>query len=180
VTAHHAIAKQKLGVQVVSMTNIQHTTETTKPIAQGADKASVSRENSKREKWPQATLGHGFAKIPTLLFWGQARLGLNSDELNVLLQLISHWWSAEKDPYPAKDQIAERMGKSPRMVQRYIGSLEKRGFLVRTARYKVNKGQDSNSYDLKGLVRKLEAIAPEFEELKSKTKRERAKVEKAP
>lgn len=140
----------------------------------------VLDKSTNAEKWPKSTMALGYANIPTLLFWGQARLGLSSEELNVLLQLISHWWSNEKHPHPSKDSIAERMGKSSRMVQRYIGSLEKAGFIKRTSRYKLNKGQETNSYDLKGLVKKLEAIAPEFEEQKLKTKRQRAKVEKAP
>jgi len=53
-----------------------------------------------------------------MLFWGQARIGLTADEFNVVLQLVAHWWDANEDPRPAKDTIAERMGKDARTIQR--------------------------------------------------------------
>ena len=106
-------------------------------------------------------------------------MGLEPDEFNVLLQLVSHWWSADHDPHPAKQTIARRMGKSARMVQRHLTSLEEKGFIERITRYKLHQGQDSNGYDLKGLIAKLEAIAPEFEKTADQNKRRRAKVEKA-
>jgi Mn-dependent DtxR family transcriptional regulator len=38
-------------------------------------------------------------------------------------------------PFPAKDTIARRMGKSPRQVQRYITELEEAGFIKRVERF---------------------------------------------
>ena len=54
--------------------------------------------------------------VPTILLWGQAaaRLGPTPDEMNVLLQIISHRWFVGNDPHPSKDAIADRMGKHPR------------------------------------------------------------------
>jgi predicted transcriptional regulator len=115
--------------------------------------------------------------VPSILLWGQAKMKLKPDELNVLLQLISHWWSADHDPHPAKASIARRMGKDARTVQRHLTSLEEKGFIKRMVRYKIHQGQDSNGYDLSGLIEKLEAIAPEFEKTADQNKRRRAKVE---
>ena len=59
------------------------------------------------------TPDRGHTIIPTILFWGQTKLDLTPDELNVLLQIISHWWYAGNDPHPSKDRIAKRMKKHP-------------------------------------------------------------------
>jgi len=139
----------------------------------------VTPKKRAKEKWPAPVMARGYSTIPSILLWGQARLGLEPDEFNVLLQLLSHWWSADHDPHPAKQTIARRMGKSARMVQRHLTSLEDKGFIARITRYKLHKGQDSNGYDLSGLIAKLEAIAPEFEKTADQNKRRRAKVEKA-
>lgn len=140
---------------------------------------TVSKKRAK-EKWPDAVLERGYSMIPSILLWGQAKMDLKPDELNVLLQLISHWWAAGHDPHPAKDTIARRMGKEPRTVQRHLTSLEKKGFVKRIVRYKQNKGQDANGYDLTGLIQKLEAIAPEFKKVADQNKRRRAKAEAKP
>lgn len=128
-------------------------------------------------RWPDAVMARGYAKIPSILLWGQARMGLEPDELNVLLQIISHWWVKGQNPHPSKASIARRMGKDPRTVQRHLTSLEDKGFIARETRFKVHKGQDSNGYDLRGLVRKLKEIAPEFEKVSDQNKRRRAKAE---
>jgi predicted transcriptional regulator len=115
--------------------------------------------------------------IPSILFWGQGKLSLKPDEFNVLLQLVSHWWTKGQNPHPSKETIARRMSKDPRTVQRHLTSLEKKGFLKRETRYKLHKGQDSNGYDLRGLVRKLKEIAPDFEKVTDQNKRRRARAE---
>ena len=139
--------------------------------------AAVAKPKKRKDKWPDAVLSRGYSMIPSILLWGQAKMGLKPDELNVLLQLISHWWSADHDPHPAKDTIARRMGKDARTVQRHLTALETKGFIKRVERFKRHKGQDSNGYDLSGLIAKLETIAPEFEKVTDQNKRRRAKAE---
>jgi hypothetical protein len=77
-----------------------------------------------KERWSDAVMDRGHSIVPTILLWGQAKLRLTPDELNVLLQLISHWWYAGNDPHPSKETIAGRMNKHPRTVQAYLTSLE--------------------------------------------------------
>lgn len=142
-------------------------------------KAHTKAERAKaKTRWSDAALERGYSPVPVVLLWGQAKLGLTPEEMNVLLQLISHWWFGGNDPYISKDRIAQRMGKHPRTVQGYLTSLEDKGFIRRIQRYKVNKGQDANGYDLSGLVAKLEAIAPEFKKVAEQNKLRRGRVEK--
>lgn len=147
----------------------------TDPAASTAAPPTPARK--KNERWPDPVMARGYSQIPSILFWGQGKLGLKPDEFNVLLQLVSHWWTKEQNPHPAKDTIARRMGKHPRTVQRHLTTLEKAGFIRRDPRYKLHKGQDSNGYDLSGLIQKLTAIAPEFEKVSDQNRRRRAKAE---
>ncbi len=142
--------------------------------------AAIAKPKKRKDKWPDTVLSRGYSMIPSILLWGQAKMGLKPDELNVLLQLISHWWSADHDPHPAKDTIARRMGKDARTIQRHLTALEAKGFIKRVERFKRHKGQDSNGYDLSGLIAKLETIAPEFEKVTDQNKRRRAKAETKP
>jgi biotin operon repressor len=139
--------------------------------------ATDAVKSPRKDRWPEAVMARGYTMVPSILLWGQGRLNLKPDEFNVLMQLVSHWWTKNQNPHPSKETIARRMGKDPRTIQRHITSLEKQGFLKRETRYKLHKGQDSNGYDLRGLVKKLREIAPEFERVSDQNKRRRAKAE---
>jgi predicted transcriptional regulator len=118
--------------------------------------------NRAEDKWSPQVMKHGYTPLPNLLLRAQGKLKITPVQLNVLVQLAEHWWEADKDPFPAKERIATRMGKSPRQIQRYITQLEKRGLVKRIKRYSGRKAQTSNAYSLDGLVAKLKAVEPEF------------------
>lgn len=104
----------------------------------------------------------GFTAIPTMLFRVQGRLGIGPVEFNVLLQIVSHWWAADAWPYPSKETIAQRIGRTPRQVQRCLTTLEQAGLIARIQRFTGRKAQTSNAYALRGLVRRLQKLAPEI------------------
>jgi predicted transcriptional regulator len=131
-----------------------------------------------RQLWTGPVIDRGYSIVPAILMWGQARLGITPNEMNVLLQIISHRWSPGNDPWIAKETIAARIGKDARTIQRCLTSLEKKGLVRRVRRFKPSKGQDANGYDVGELVEKLKAIAPEFAKVSDQNKRRRAKVEK--
>jgi DNA-binding transcriptional ArsR family regulator len=112
-----------------------------------------------------------------LLLRAQGRLGISPVQFNVLVHLVEHWWDADKDPYPAKDTIARRMGKSPRQIQRYLTELEEAGLVKRIERFLGHKAQTANGYSLDGLVAKLTAIEPEFRKAIEQRKLRQKKVE---
>lgn len=131
------------------------------------------------DKWSPQVLKHGYTPLPNLLLRAQGKLKITPTQLNVLVQLAEHWWEADKDPYPAKDRIAQRMRKSPRMIQRYITQLEKSGLIKRVERFTGRKSQTSNAYSLAGLIRKLQAVEPEFAKIAEQNRNRRKKVEGA-
>jgi DNA-binding transcriptional ArsR family regulator len=114
------------------------------------------------DRWSPQVMKLGFTLLPKLLLRAQGRLKISPTQMNVLLHLAEHWWEADRSPYPSKELIAKRMGKSPRQIQRYLTELEKAGLIRRRARYSGKKAQISNAYDLDGLIAKLQALAPEF------------------
>lgn len=114
------------------------------------------------EKWGKEVMKVGFCLIPSLLLRCQQRLGLNPTQLAVLLQLADFWWDAGRKPYPSKQTLSDRLGLSPRQIQRYTAELEKAGLLTRLVRSADDNGKLSNEYDLSGLVKKLQELAPEI------------------
>lgn len=88
-----------------------------------------------------------------LLF--QHALGLSSEHLNVLLNLIAHWHSPERIPCARSSTIACRMGTSQRTVQSSLSWLVQNGFIAKMPRASMNKPQ---VYDLTPLVTKLDLM----------------------
>jgi hypothetical protein len=145
--------------------HIDHMTDTTpQAAATNVIPLPLTKKAKRRAegKWSSAVMKFGYTPIPNLLLRAQGKLQITPVQLNVLVQRAEHWWEADKDPYPAKDRIAQRMGKSPRQVQRYITQLEQKGLVARIERYGGRKAQTSNAYSLAGLVKRLQAVEPEF------------------
>lgn len=125
--------------------------------------AAATRESER--KWGKAVMKLGFSILPSLIFRAQSRLGLNPTQLAILLQLADYWWSEERKPYPGKNALSERLGLSPRQIQRHIADLEKAGLVRRIERKASHRGKLTNSYDLGGLVEKLRQLEPEFRQV---------------
>jgi len=154
--------------------------QTTAQIISLPKAAAANTDKTRFEKkWSKAVTKHGYTMLPSLLLRGQAKLGITANELNVLLQIIEHWWEPENDPYPAKDAIARRMGITGRQVQRILKQLEVKKLIKRQARFHGLKNQTSNSYSFAGLAEKLKLIEPEFAKAVEQTRIRRKKLETA-
>ena len=82
-------------------------------------------------------------------------------EVNVLLNLLVHWWEKDKFPYPSQKAIAYRIGVSTRTVQRIIKNLEKKNLIIRqrtNREDKIYKGR--NIYNLEPLIDTLKILSP--------------------
>jgi predicted transcriptional regulator len=108
------------------------------------------------EKWGDAVLA-GFTQVPDMLFRQQGTLGITPTELVVLLNICTAWWKAEKLPFPSSAAIARRMNVQPRTVQAAVGSLERKGLLVRSRISGL--GGVRHKYDLAPLRSRLEREA---------------------
>ncbi len=127
-------------------------------------------------KWGKAVIGLGFCIVPSLLLRAQRRVGLSPTQLAVLMHLADYWWDVDRKPRPSKQTLGERLGLSPRQVQRIIADLEAAGMVERIERRAAHKGKLSNYYDLSGLVKRLKELEPEFREVEEEAKSRRRAV----
>lgn len=135
-------------------------------------------ERESEKKWGRAVMDFGYSMVPSLIFHAQARLGLSPTQLVVLMHLADYWWHREQMPFPSKAALAERMGLKSRQIQRYLTELEDGGFIKRIERFAGHKGQQSNEYDMSGLVAKLKKLEPEFRQVKDQAKEQARNVAK--
>src|SRR5262249_29222078 len=129
------------------------------------------------DKWSSQVIALGYTPLPSLLLKAQAKLKLKPPALNVLLQIIEHWWDADRDPFPSKETIARRMRLNPRQIQRILTQLEKGGFIKRNPRFSKGQRQLTNAYSLDGIVEKLMTLEPEFRKAKEQNRNRNRKVE---
>jgi len=109
-----------------------------------------------RKKWGLAALG-GFQQVPDLLLKHQAKLGLTSNDMVVLLHVTMHWWFADRLPFPATTVIAKRMGMAARTVQRSLNHLVKLRLISKVA---INTEQgERRAWNPSGLVARLQHLA---------------------
>ncbi|MER8472745.1 helix-turn-helix domain-containing protein [Mesorhizobium sp. M1328] len=150
------------------------------PLQEDAAKPAPTIKTNKAsaDKWGQQVIELGFCLVPSLLLRAQQRIGLNPTQLAVLLQLCDFWWDKERKPFPSKETLAQRLSLSERQVQRYVAELEQAGLVQRIERRSSNGGKLSNTYDLSGLVKRLQELEPEFREIEESAKAARKAVTK--
>jgi predicted transcriptional regulator len=112
-------------------------------------------------KWTSKVMKSGWTAFPSVLLERQKALGLDAVDINILLHLIRHWWFVDNKPHPSKKTIAECMEIDESTVRRRIAAMEAGRLLKRVQRFDPERGQQSNSYDLSGLVKALQPFAEE-------------------
>lgn len=122
-------------------------------------------QKASEQKWGKDVMSHGYCIFPSVLLQAQSRLGVNAQEMIVLLQLAEHWWTPSGKVFPKKELIAERVGLSGRQVQRHIQQLEELKLVKRIERYRAGR-RTTNEYDLSGLVAKLKSIGADVTKAK--------------
>lgn len=113
------------------------------------------------QKWSPILMDAGWMAIPNVIIEHQRALGLDAVDINILLHLIRHWWTADKLPYPSKRTMAECMKVDMSTIRRHIAAMEKRGLIQRFTRFDKTRGQRSNRYDFSGLIRTAQPLAKE-------------------
>lgn len=94
----------------------------------------------------------GFQPLPDVLLFHQAELGLRSEDLNVLLNILAHWYHPGSMPYLRTSTIAKRMGVSSRSVQRSLQRLREQKLLAR--------GEDTREGERFDVTPLLERLTP--------------------
>lgn len=127
------------------------------------------REDAKRNPspidriWGKDVTRHGFVGVPSILIRAQRRLGLNSTQLNIIIQLLEYWRDPARKPFPSKQQLADRLGLGPKAIQVNMRALERAGLLRRETRRTPAGDYNSNIYHLDLLIERVRALEPEFQ-----------------
>jgi Helix-turn-helix domain len=124
-------------------------------------------------KWGNA-LDAGFQIVPDVLIRAQSKLGLETTDLAVLLNITMHWWDADNLPYPRPSVIAKRIGVSKRTVERSLERLQTANLISRLPAEKAKDGLSVRRFDLTGLVVRLKEFA--VNNLASREQQERLQV----
>jgi DNA-binding MarR family transcriptional regulator len=136
-----------------------------KQKAAAKKKPAVKKNNNLQKKWGSDVISHGHMTVPALLLQSQALLKIRPTQMNILLQLLEHWWAADGKVFPSVKAIGERVRLGNKQVQRHVKALEDKGLVVRRPRFR-DGSQTSNEYDMSGLVKRLKAIAAEVTKAK--------------
>jgi predicted transcriptional regulator len=125
--------------------------------ASAALKADQQRSlRANEEKWTPALMAAaGWTALPSLILDKQPALGIDSLDLNILLQLAKYWWKKVDLPYPSKETLSELIGVNPSTIRRHIKRMEEEGLIKRIERHDMKGGQQSNFYSFDGLIEKM-------------------------
>lgn len=124
------------------------------PSANSAQVA-VAQVNRVAERYGDAGKA-GWSPLPDVLLFNQRKLELNSEDLNVLLNMMAHYYSPGAMPFVRPNVIAKRMGVSTRSVQRSITRLRKKNLIA-----KASGPKRQVIHDLTPLIAKLRPLAQE-------------------
>lgn len=120
------------------------------------------------ERWTKPLTDAGWTAIPNILLEKQAALGLKPMDLNILLQILKHWWYPESPPFPSVESLSTAIGVNVRTVQKHISRMVDAGLLERQERFQPKGGQKSNAYTFDGLIRRCKPFADEAVAAKGK------------
>jgi biotin operon repressor len=148
------------------------------PSASAAPAASSKDDGAVRanvQKWGTEVMAAGYTLVPNVLIDRQRALGLDSVDLNILLVIISHWWTADSRAFLSKETIATAVGRSARTVQRRVNRMKSDGILDTIARVTATGRRTANAFDLSKLATEAVPFAKELLE----TRKRRAAESKA-
>lgn len=80
-------------------------------------KTEPRKPSSTERIWGKAVMSHGYTGIPSILIQAQSRLGITPAQMNIVIQLLDYWRDPDRRPFPAKKDIASRIGVTAKAIQ---------------------------------------------------------------
>lgn len=112
---------------------------------------AVLKENEK--KWGKTLMAAGWTCVPSTIILRQRALGLDSIDLNLILIIAAHWWTADKLAFPSKKLFAETLGIDISTVRKRLAKLEATGMIKRVPRPRAGQRHETSLYQLDGLIK---------------------------
>lgn len=134
-------------------------------------------KSSLEKIWGKKVKDHGYVAIPTIMIRCQHRLGISSTQFCILLQLLEYYRLPGRHPFPTKQQLADRIGIRASSVKLNMNALVKAGLVNRVQRKTSSGDWGPNTYELTGLIHRIQQLEPEFAEEKLKKEANRRLVE---
>ncbi|GLX68931.1 DnaD domain protein [Paenibacillus glycanilyticus] len=107
-----------------------------------------------------AVMNEGGVHVSALLLRSYRHLNLTDSDAILLLQLML-FRESEGVEFPTMEQLAERIGSTPRVIEQMIGRLMKEGFLTIDERIDSMSGIQSEQYNWAGWMLKAAEWAAE-------------------
>jgi hypothetical protein len=99
----------------------------------------------------------GIGTVPFALFYYQAELGLQPQEVWFITYVLAHRWTSDL-PFPSLAGMARHSGLTKRALRNYKDSLVAKGFLIVHERRRADGGTTSHGYDFSPLFDRLDAL----------------------
>ncbi len=99
----------------------------------------------------------GIGTVPFALFYYQAELGLQPQEVWFITYVLAHRWTSDL-PFPSLAGMARHSGLTKRALRNYKDSLVAKGFLIVHERRRPDGGTTSHGYDFSPLFDRLDAL----------------------
>ncbi len=80
---------------------------------------------------------------------------MNATEYHLVLHLWPAWWSNGAQPWPGVAEMAVRLQKSERQVQRLLAAMKQKGFVSQEEQYGQDRQQLAMRYDLTPFLQRL-------------------------
>jgi DNA-binding transcriptional regulator YhcF (GntR family) len=122
---------------------------------------STAVDKSVAAKWSAPLAKAGWTSFPNIIFERQQALGLTPLDINILIHLAGYWWKPGEHAHPSKNTLAKAIGVVPRTIQKRIAAMETAGFIRRIYRSTGVGDNDTNEYDLSGLISAARPFAEE-------------------
>lgn len=118
----------------------------------------MSEQTSFVQRWgDDAFAQRGFTMFPNAVLERAVELGLEAPEGWLLLHIV-YFKRGAHHPRLSVSTLAERLGRSPRMIRRYLAKLEEKGLLRVEPQYDKRGGQVANVLDFTPLRERLNAL----------------------
>lgn len=115
-----------------------------------------------QNKWGKIILEHGWVPIPINLLRLQPKLGINSTDMLILINLIAYWRNSNDPIYPSQESLAKNLGVTKRTVQRSIRKLEDKNLVITSPTLKKDSIYfGRNIYDITPLIIKMNFLLEE-------------------
>ena len=129
--------------------------------AAAADKTAKAALKENEKKWGKTLMAAGWTCVPSTIILRQRALGLDSIDMNLILIIAAHWWTANKLAFPSKKLFAETLGIDVSTVRKRLARLEATGMVKRILRPHAGKRHETSLYQLDGLIKGATPFAEE-------------------